>query len=72
MHVHSKQAYSILSSYQVGVLDGYSEDSTGSPTVSSAHHAHPDFIDISKPMFSQVWNNTTWTKQFYLENGIFF
>jgi 4-hydroxysphinganine ceramide fatty acyl 2-hydroxylase len=63
IHVHSKLAFDMLDAYQIGTLD----DASVSPTAN--HGKAEGFIDITKPMFMQVLNSS-WTREFYLVNGI--
>jgi hypothetical protein len=63
LHAHSKLAFDVLDSYQIGTL------ADAAVSTSTKHGTAEGFIDITKPMFMQVLTSN-WTREFHLDNGL--
>ena len=66
-HEHSDIAYDMLEEYCIGKLDTLDSTDTVANSVSEMNKKQKEFIDLNKPLFSQVWNSG-WSKKYYLEN----
>ncbi|KNC80576.1 hypothetical protein SARC_07060 [Sphaeroforma arctica JP610] len=65
-HEHSDFAVSMLEDYKVGALNMSHGDSDIHESDAGLGVADPDFLDITKPLWLQMWNNT-FEKDYYMQ-----
>lgn len=67
VHEHSNFAYEMMEEYKIGQLDAKSAAGTtlGRRKSTSLDDPDPNFLDVTKPLWPQMWN-ATYTKEYYL------
>lgn len=60
-HEHSSSAYTVLKEFYIGDLEGGHE----CPTI-VADDADPNFLDLSRPLWPQIWSNN-FTREYYVQ-----